>query len=51
MRSGMRGRFFSDLVQGKALSQGELAGLKGEDDSAVVVLDGGIEGDRAGNRF
>ncbi len=43
---GDEGEIFSDLVQGKALSQGELAGLKGEDDSAVVVLDGktiGIE--------
>ncbi|MCC3416833.1 MAG: FG-GAP repeat protein [Microcoleus sp. PH2017_07_MST_O_A] len=37
---GDEGEIFSDLVQGKALSQGELAGLKGEDDSAVVVLDG-----------
>ncbi|MEG4170863.1 MULTISPECIES: hypothetical protein [unclassified Microcoleus] len=36
---GDEGEIFSDLVQGKALSQGELAGLKGEDDSAVVVLD------------
>lgn len=43
---GDEGEIFSDLVQGKALSQGELATLKGEDDSAVVVLDGervGIE--------
>ena len=37
---GDEGEIFSDLVQGKALSQGELAALKGEDDSAVVVLDG-----------
>ncbi|MCC3590125.1 VWD domain-containing protein [Microcoleus sp. PH2017_28_MFU_U_A] len=37
---GDEGEIFSDLVQGKALSQGELAGLKGEDDSAIVVLDG-----------
>lgn len=43
---GDEGEIFSDLVQGKVLSQGELAGLKGEDDSAIVVLDGktiGIE--------
>lgn len=39
---GDEGEIFSDLVQGKALSQGELAGLKGEDDSAVVVLDGEV---------
>ncbi|MEG4012330.1 MULTISPECIES: VWD domain-containing protein [unclassified Microcoleus] len=37
---GDEGEIFSDLVQGKVLSQGELAGLKGEDDSAVVVLGG-----------
>lgn len=37
---GDEGEIFSDLVQGKALSQGELAALKGEDDSAIVVLDG-----------
>jgi hypothetical protein len=37
---GDEGEIFADLVQGKALSQGELAGLKGEDDSAIVVLDG-----------
>ncbi len=37
---GDEGEIFADLVQGKALNQGELAGLKGEDDSAVVVLDG-----------
>ncbi|MCC3498852.1 MAG: FG-GAP repeat protein [Microcoleus sp. PH2017_15_JOR_U_A] len=39
---GDEGEIFSDLVQGKALSQGELAGLKGEDDSAIVVLDGEV---------
>jgi hypothetical protein len=39
---GDEGEIFSDLVQGKALSQGELAALKGEDDSAVVVLDGAV---------
>lgn len=37
---GDEGAIFADLVQGKELSQGELAGLKGEDDSAIVVLDG-----------
>lgn len=37
---GDEGEIFADVVQGKALSQGELAQLKGEDDSAVVVLDG-----------
>ncbi|CAD5917593.1 hypothetical protein L2E69_07255 [Planktothrix agardhii 1806] len=37
---GDEGELFADLVQGKGLSQGELAGLKGEDDSAIVVLDG-----------
>jgi uncharacterized repeat protein (TIGR01451 family) len=37
---GDEGEIFSDLVQGKALSQGELTALKGEDDSAIVVLDG-----------
>jgi hypothetical protein len=43
---GDEGAIFADLVQGKELSQGELAALKGEDDSAIVVLDGvevGIE--------
>jgi uncharacterized repeat protein (TIGR01451 family) len=39
---GDEGEIFSDLVQGRALSQGELAGLKGEDDLAVVVLDGEV---------
>jgi von Willebrand factor type D domain/Bacterial Ig domain/RTX calcium-binding nonapeptide repeat (4 copies)/FG-GAP repeat/Calx-beta domain len=37
---GDEGAIFADLVQGKELSQGELAALKGEDDSAIVVLDG-----------
>lgn len=37
---GDEGAIFADLVQGKALSQGELAALKAEDDSAIVVLDG-----------
>lgn len=37
---GDEGEIFANLVLGKGLSQGELAGLKGEDDSAVVVLDG-----------
>ncbi len=37
---GDEGEIFADLVQGKALSQRELAQLKGEDDSAIVVLDG-----------
>jgi RHS repeat-associated protein len=43
---GDEGAIFADLVQGKELSQGELAALKTEDDSAIVVLDGekvGIE--------
>ncbi|MEG4497847.1 VWD domain-containing protein [Microcoleus sp. F10-C6] len=40
---GDEGEIFSDLVQGKALSQGELAALKGEDDSAIVVLDGELK--------
>ena len=37
---GDEGELFANLVQGKALSRAELAQLKGEDDSAVVVLDG-----------
>lgn len=37
---GDEGAIFADLVQGKELSQGELAALKGEDDSVIVVLDG-----------
>ncbi len=37
---GDEGAIFADLVQGKALSQGELAALKAEDDSAIVILDG-----------
>ncbi|MGL5062267.1 MAG: hypothetical protein ACRC62_20010, partial [Microcoleus sp.] len=37
---GDEGEIFSDLVQGRALSQEELAHLKGEDDSVLVFLDG-----------
>ncbi|MEL0589047.1 MAG: VWD domain-containing protein [Planktothrix rubescens PR222] len=37
---GDEGELFADLVQGKALSQSELLGLWGEDDSAIVVWDG-----------
>jgi len=49
---GDEGEIFADVVQGKALSQGELAGLKGEDDSAVVVLDEEVRAiEQANNRI
>ncbi len=37
---GDEGELFADLVQGKGLSESELLALWGEDDSAIVVLDG-----------
>jgi len=37
---GDEGAIFSRVVQGKELSQGELQALKGEDDTATVLLDG-----------
>ena len=38
--AGDEGEIFAALAQGKVLSESELADLKGEDDSAVVILDG-----------
>jgi hypothetical protein len=37
---GDEGAIFAAVVQGKELSQGELQGLKGEDDTATVAIDG-----------
>jgi hypothetical protein len=37
---GDEGAIFAAVVQGKELSQGELQGLKSEDDTATVLLDG-----------
>ncbi|MEZ2319661.1 MAG: peptidoglycan DD-metalloendopeptidase family protein [Microcoleus sp.] len=37
---GDEGAIFSRVVQGKELTQGELQGLKSEDDTATVLLDG-----------
>ncbi|TAE01293.1 MAG: hypothetical protein EAZ96_19460 [Oscillatoriales cyanobacterium] len=37
---GDEGAIFGAIVQGKVLSEGELQGLKSEDDSATVLLDG-----------
>jgi len=37
---GDEGAIFSRVVQGKDLSQGELQGLKSEDDTATVAIDG-----------
>ncbi|MEG5036314.1 pre-peptidase C-terminal domain-containing protein [Microcoleus sp. AT3-D2] len=37
---GDEGAIFGAIVQGKGLSQGELQGLKSEDDTATVLLDG-----------
>ncbi len=38
--AGDEGEIFADIAQGKVLSESELAALKGEDDSAIVLLDG-----------
>ncbi|MCL1471938.1 VWD domain-containing protein [Argonema antarcticum] len=38
--AGDEGEIFAALAQGKVLNESELAALKGEDDSAIVVLDG-----------
>jgi hypothetical protein len=37
---GDEGELFSDLVRGVVVSEGELQRIKGEDDSAVVTIDG-----------
>ncbi len=37
---GDEGAIFGAIVQGKELTEGELQGLKGEDDTATVLLDG-----------
>ena len=39
---GDEGAIFAAVVQGKVLSQGELQGLKSEDDTATVAIDGKI---------
>lgn len=38
--AGDEGEIFANIAQCKVLSESELAALKGEDDSAIVVLDG-----------
>ena len=39
---GDEGAIFGAIVQGKVLSQGELQGLKGEDDRATATIDGKV---------
>ncbi|MFB2921026.1 VWD domain-containing protein [Aerosakkonema funiforme] len=50
--AGDEGEIFADIAQGKVLSESELAALKGEDDSAIVVLDGEeVRIEQANNRI